>query len=371
MNVVYDHQIFVGQRFGGISRYFMELIPRLRGLATLSSFEVFAPIYQNEYLRKGSLGARGVYVPSVPYLGRACRWTSTMAFRAYAAASSNQSRILHQTYYWEAGRAREYWRGPVVLTIYDMIHEKFPQYFRADDPTTKQKAEAVRGADHVFCISEQTKYDLMEILGVPESKVSVTYLSHSLEAKDFGAAPSSLSTADPYLLYVGPRNGYKNFEALLRAYASDRRLFSDFSVVCLGGGAFSAQELDLVKNLGVPSARLRHLEGGDDLLVSLYRGAAAFVYPSLYEGFGIPPLEAMAMSCPVVCGHGGSLREVVGEAASLFDPAREGALAEAIRSVVYDTSRGADLVRRGHERARLFSWDRCAEKTLEGYRSLL
>ena len=185
------------------------------------------------------------------------------------------------------------------------------------------------------------------------------------------AGTRSQNGSRPYLLYVGSRGGYKNFEALILAFASSSYLRSDFSVMCFGGGAFIPDELALFRQLQLSDAHVRQISGNDEMLASMYKNAAAFVYPSLYEGFGIPPLEAMSLGCPVICGNTSSIPEVVGDAGEYFDPNDTESMRVAIETVLQSTGWSQELVAKGHARRLLFSWQRCASETLDVYRSIL
>jgi glycosyltransferase involved in cell wall biosynthesis len=250
-----------------------------------------------------------------------------------------------------------------------MIHERFPENFSIADPTRREKAAAVSRADHVICISGQTRKDLVEFLDVPPEKTSVVHLGFALTPP--GMRPPEHETSDrPYLLYVGNRSGYKNFDGLLRAYASSPFLQANFDLVCFGGGEFNARERDAIEKLGSAAPRVRQVRGDDSVLSSFYRQARAFVYPSRYEGFGIPPLEAMSFGCPVACSNISSIPEVVGDAAEMFDPSDADSMREAIERIVTDEARCAELIARGRKRLDVFSWKRCAEQTLDIYRRI-
>jgi len=230
------------------------------------------------------------------------------------------------------------------------------------------KRIATQRADHVICISECTRKDLLEFFYLPEDKVSVVYLG-------FDRLNPVISTVDfknkPYLLYVGQRRGYKNFEGFLRAYASSAWLRNNFDVVCFGGGIFSREETKLFEEFRLSGDQLIQVNGSDSKLANFYRDAALFVYPSLYEGFGIPPLEAMSLDCPVACSNSSSIPEVVGDAGEYFDPNDTESMRTAMERVLNSTSRRAELIERGRLRCTHFSWARCAEETLAVYRSLM
>jgi glycosyltransferase involved in cell wall biosynthesis len=278
--------------------------------------------------------------------------------------------IVHETYF------SPYRLGSVqarrVLTIYDMIHEKFADSFPRADKTARFKALAARRADHVICISESTQRDAIEILGIPRDKTSVIYLGFDLMT-DAAAdrEDMALPTHSPFLLYVGNRGGYKNFSRLLEAYGTSSQLNREYELVCFGGGAFQYDELEAMRAFGLNKDRVKQFGGNDHLLAELYRHASAFVYPSEYEGFGIPPLEAMSHDCPVICSNTSSIPEVVGDAGEYFDPVNTDSLRMAIERVLTQGRHRETLIRNGRARLDHFSWDRCALETLHVYNQLV
>ena len=145
----------------------------------------------------------------------------------------------------------------------------------------------------------------------------------------------------------------------------------NFNLICFGGGEFTKAELTLFKELGLKENQIRQCSGDDQLLARLYTSASVFVYPSLYEGFGIPPLEAMSYKCPVVCSDSSSIPEVVGDAGEFFDPYSIESISLAIERVVESNILSNDLIRKGNDRLKLFSWDKCANETLKVYKSLI
>ena len=172
----------------------------------------------------------------------------------------------------------------------------------------------------------------------------------------------------PYVIYVGNRGGYKNFRTLALAFAQ-RKLFRDFSLVCFGGGDFSKSEMDYLRNIGIEKS-VRHVSGDDAVLATAYARAEALVYPSLYEGFGLPLLEAMSMGCPVIGANRGSIPEIVETAGILFDAVSSEDLGEVLLRLLYSQSLRQEYKRRGWERAKLFSWDSTTRRTLDVYQTL-
>lgn len=366
MQITFDYQIFAGQEYGGISRYFIEMGNEF--LKSRQDFKFVAPLYRNMYLKNApELPTLGTYFPRLPYLGRATREANALMFKAYGLTNGNG--LLHQTYFWE-GNARAYWKGPVVITVYDMIHERYPEHFRANDPTVKQKRKAILAADHVICVAEHVRQDLLTILPIAKEKTSTIYLSHSPNSLTGSVDQLPSAIKGKYILYVGPRVGYKNFSSLLLAYGLEQNLQNDFQLVCVGGGAFTDSEKAEISKIKNGLERVVQVNGNDALLASLYARAEVFVYPSLAEGFGIPPIEAMALSCPVIAGLEGSFPEIVGSAGVLCDQKQPEELLKAMKSIVYDSKKRSELVEKGIQRAKNFSWERCARETLAVYKAL-
>jgi glycosyltransferase involved in cell wall biosynthesis len=175
----------------------------------------------------------------------------------------------------------------------------------------------------------------------------------------------------PFFLYVGMRGGYKNFANVLSAYAAQPMLSKEFDLIAFGSNTLTAQEREAIGSLRLAPHHVRHLTGDDDLLGYLYGKAEALIYPSFYEGFGIPPLEAMSRGCPVICSNTSSIPEVVGNAGLYFDPHSVEAIADAMERVASLPSLRSGLAARGRERAKEFSWDRCTARTLDVYRELV
>ncbi|MHB9149540.1 MAG: glycosyltransferase family 4 protein [Thermoleophilia bacterium] len=365
MRIAFDHQIFSSQSYGGVSRYFARLAEAL--LEANQEVRVFAPIHRNSYLAglpEGAVWGRGVghFPPKTARLVKAFdRLTSTRAMRTW------RPHVIHETYY---ARRRSGPRAcPTVITVYDMIHELLLNEGGAGAETVERKQTAISRADRVICISESTRQDLHRLYDIREDKTSVVHLGYERFGVDPGQKVQALH-ANPFLLYVGARGGYKNFLGFLQAVSQSSSLLSDFEVVAFGGGTFSKQERMVIHDLGFRSDRVRQVGGDDTILGSLYEAAIAFVYPSLYEGFGLPPLEAMAHDCPVVSSNTSSMPEVMGPAAEFFDPHDVEDIMGAIEQVAYSEERRGELIRLGHARLARFSWSKCAEETLAVYREL-
>jgi len=367
MRTVFDHQIFTYQSYGGISRYFVRLAQGLIALG--EQVDVVAPIHRNRYLKDLPENVvHGLGLERLPpKTGRLVMLTNH--FLSQLSLRCNSPDILHETYYSPKVVSRAAKRR--VITMYDMIHEKYPDDFSPTDATTQYKRLALARADHVISISHSTKKDLCELFDFPEHKVSVVHLGFEKFVVKPGLVSGVVHRPRPYLLYVGSRGGYKNFERMLKAVASKSELINEFDVVAFGGGAFNEAEESLISRLGFDALAVKLVGGDDELLGELYSKARAFVYPSVYEGFGLPPLEAMAHDCPVVTSNSSSMPEVVGQAGEYFDPLDVAAQAEAICRVVFDEQRRTALIKAGRERLPMFSWERCAQETRAVYQKVL
>lgn len=367
MLVAFDYQIFTLQEFGGISRYICSLASALSRHPDVRA-RIVAPLHINGYLRDAEMNnlRLGQFVHRLPRTGLLISATSGALFRPLCRVMRPD--VVHETYY--STKATCGLRVPRVLTVYDMIHEIFPEGFAPNDPTSRRKASAVKRVDHVLCISESTRRDLLERHGLPEDRVSVTHLACNA-LPEAGPDVRELVGDGAYLLYVGARSHYKNFYGLLEAYAASAWLQGNFRLVCFGGGALTVGERSRMRGLGVPEVSVVQVGGGDERLASLYRNAAAFVYPSLYEGFGIPPLEAMSAGCPVVCSQTSSIPEVVGDAGEYFDPRQTDSIRSAIERVLQSSEYRQTLIERGQVRQQQFTWKRCATETLDVYRRLV
>lgn len=367
MRIAFDHQIFGWQQYGGISRYAFELALALHEDGG-QEVAIFCPLSVNRYLEHAPAGLLrgGRRVPVFPKSGRIYRALNNRL--AGLPMRRFNPDIVHETYY--SARGVTVGNARRILTVYDMIHERFPENFSSADPTCREKALAVARADHIICISEQTRQDLIEFLQVPREKTSMVHLGFALKTSEQPVEGRELRQR-PYILFVGSRGGYKNFDQLLKAFASSPVLRTTLQLVCFGGGGFRPAELEAIAKLGLDRMAVIQVSGNDEMLAHHYRRARAFVYPSRYEGFGIPPLEAMSFDCPVACSNVSSIPEVVGDAAELFDPSDLNSMSKALERVTSDEPRRQALVALGRERLKRFSWTACAEATREVYKGVL
>ncbi len=352
ISVYYDYQIMLVQKFGGISRYFYELLTHIS-----RSADVRADAY--------CIGNRNAYFESYfrKISSKYMRGMGTVN-RFFSLRKAKKYDLIHPTYYHpyilRAGHRN------VVITVYDMIHELFPELFPANDPTAENKRQMIYGADHIIAISENTKRDILKIYpDVSPDKITVIYLGNSLTPHE---GHSDLALPQKYILFVGNRGGYKNFQTFFEGVKPILAETPDLYLVCIGGGAFSESERALMAEV---SGQTIQMNAFDDDLSYAYSHALCFVFPSLYEGFGIPTLEAFACGCPVVLSNTSSMPEVGGDAAIYFDPKNAEEICGQIRRVIGDDALRKEMSERGKLQLAKFSWDAIAEQTIACYKKVL
>jgi glycosyltransferase involved in cell wall biosynthesis len=282
--------------------------------------------------------------------------------------------VLHVQY-----TAPPFCRVPVVVTIHDLAFERMPETFtrRGSFQLKLTVRRTAKKAARIATVSEYSRQDLLDIYKLPPEKVVVTY--NGVESS-FTPRPSVPNEAEgvrrrfgvsrDFLLAVGSLQPRKNLVRLIRAYARLRSEREDFrsQLVIVGRKLWLASEIfDEVKRQRWADDVILTGYVADEDLPALYRAARAFVYPSLFEGFGLPPLEAMACGTPVVTSDVSSLPEITGDAALLIDPNDERALANALIEVVNNDRLRAELREKGIAQAKKFTWRDAAEKTLRLY----
>ncbi len=384
LKVLYDHQIFDLQRYGGISRYYTELIKDFRVDENISlklglrfsdnnylSNLVFAPLFTQDHniwlgteKAMNAVGLKGLARSA--QIKRAFRIASRNRQASVKALRKGDFDIFHPTYY-DSHFIPHLQGRPFVLTVYDMIHERFiPDAM--GNPIVARKRELAEKAERIIAISESTKRDVVDILGVPSNKVVVTHLAGSLPAPTVSGAVDGIPPR--YLLFVGLRGGYKNFEFMLQALEPIFQGYQDVHLICAGGGPFNDPEQQMVKR-SKGNGRIRQMSVSDEVLARLYSNALVFIYPSRYEGFGIPILEAMTCGCPTLISRSSSFPEVGGDAARYFELDDEEGFQEALSPLLEDADIRDAYRQKGYHQATKFSWQKTASMTKDVYVNIL
>ena len=367
MNVVFDAQAFSFQEYGGISQYFSRLLKHFQTMEGISA-ELLIRWSNNVYLSEfPSLNVRPFFSRH-RFKGRNEIIKSLNRAHVRRHFSSTAAcRIVHPTYY-DPYIIDLVGNTPLVLTIFDMAHERYPHMFSRFDHSSANKKIVAQRADRVIAISEHTKKDIVALLGIPESQIDVIPLATTISVEQAQIPSSPLPPS--FVLFVGKRNTYKNFHFLLQAFSHLAEKQPSLFLLCAGGGPFSAAELDALRALSIQDRTIQ-LTVKEATLAYLYANARAFIYPSLYEGFGIPVLEAFTCGCPAVLSNRSSLPEVGGDAACYFDPENGSSLVSVLSEVLDNADFASTLRARGKERSRLFSWEHTARQTFKTYTKVL
>ena len=361
MRVLYDYEIFLIQKYGGATRYFYEIISRL-----VQKEDIGILLYMGRHINKYELekfedkyisfsGKRISHIPKTKRLSTILQKPLFEKFR-----EKNNYDIFHNTYF--AGYEKK--KGAKdIITVHDFTHEKFPERFSGLDKTINAKKLAIKNADGIICISNTTKRDLLNLYDIPEEKLSVIYHGNSL---NYDVKEEAIFK-NPYMLYVGDRRSYKNFSTVLLSFNNSVFLKNNFSLLCFGGGELKDSEKSVIKKYGL-EGKIYQAEGSDRELANAYKYASAFIYPSLYEGFGIPLLEAMHYGCPIAASNSSCFPEIAGGAAEYFNPESADELILKLEKIVTDTEYRKNLVNKGYGRERQFGWDKCANETFSFYK---
>lgn len=264
-----------------------------------------------------------------------------------------------------------------VMTIYDLTFIKYPHYIDSVVQTYSRRVKkCLKWADLVITISTSSKNDIIKYLNVNPDRIHVTPLASRYSCDHLLISPNSSVNYDfshPYILFVSTIEPRKNVTTLISAFNYLKQKHKiEHHLILIGQKGWHYKSIFAAIENSPWNYYIHHLDYLSDELVALfYSKADVFAYPSHYEGFGLPVLEAMTLGTPVVTSNTSSLPEVAGDAALLIDPNDPIQLAEAILNIISDTQLCQDLIQKGKERAKLFSWKRTAKETLNAYKSLL
>lgn len=374
MKVFIDGMIFGRQRRGGLSRMWEECLDRLPDLGI--ELQLLIPWNsRNDSLNRLLVCRERFASIRTDLFCWPKRWFEQAGVRSLILDHlylGNKPQIFHSTYYStvnQAGICK-------VVTVPDVILELFADEFpsRWARLGIETKRQALINADAVVTISEVSKQDILKMYpSIPETRIKVIPLGVTQASPDSEAAFPHLAAryrlpieSGSYFLFVGLRGGYKNFDLLTRLAVQPQQQENFF--VCVGGEDPGADRRSLEsRGVGNRFAFIRDVDDGE--LHSLYRHARALIFPSLYEGFGLPLLEAMAHDCPVLCSDIAVFREVAADAAIYFDPRDLQSLTAAMTALEH--SKRQALLHRGRQNCGRFSWDITAAKLADFYRDLV
>ncbi len=370
MKIFLDPQIFYSQKFGGISRIFAEFwsICNKR-----NDVEIICPLFycENLHLREYGLHPeRFTFLFDKNYPGK--KYITAILKRinrqkTYHHLQKNNFDIFVCTYFNPYFLNRLHSK-PFVLTVFDMIYEIFPAYFPGDEALKENKKLLCEKSSRIIAISASTKKDMLRFYpSVADEKIKVIHLSQSININE----TATLNwLPEKYVLFIGKRELYKQFDTLLKAMLPVFAMDNNIKIVCAGGGILTEAETGNLASLNL-SDRIIQRSFYDNELSTIYKNAAVFVFPSEYEGFGIPALEAMVCGCPVILSNTSSLPEIAGDAALYFEPNNINELSAAIFKILQDESFTQSLIKKGYDQVKKFSWDKMTNEYLETVKEIL
>lgn len=361
---------WIGTRAGGLETYESNLIRALAATDPVNRYNVYT-LHRDAFADLSKLNSNF----TVRYLGIQSRWILIPLALPYELARRPVD-LFHAT-----SVPPVYCPAKMVLTVHDLAFRRFPEVYPSlvRYRLSKLISLGIRKALRIIAVSESTKRDLIDLFKVEERKIAVVYEGvnknyRPCDNKDtLHGVLAKYGITGRYILYVGRLHVRKNLVRLVQAFANARkRIDRDLKLVLVGRNLYDAAPIfHAVANLGLDNAviSLGHIH--DDDLPCIYAGAVLFVYPSLFEGFGLPPLEAMACGVPVVTSDCSSLPEVVGDAAALVDPYDVNDIADKICEMLANAQLRKTFVTRGRLRAQRFTWEAAAEQTQRVYADAL
>ena len=364
MRILYDHQIFSMQKYGGVSKYFCEI---MRNIAPEDEYNLALIVSDNQYLKEDYpyFKKKIIPFPEKPFKGKSLLKRKIYFLnKQYSkqAVSSNKYDLLHPTFY------DDYFldnlKKPYTITVHDLTMFKFKDIFYWKEANLPKMEKIIKSATRVISISQNTKKDLVEMLNINPDRIDVIHHGYN---KPTGS--NTINRFGKYILFVGSRERYKNFITFIRAISSLLNKESGLRLVCVGL-RFNTDELTELRKLNIMEYT-SILTVDEKMLNNLYSHAQVFVYPSLYEGFGMPILEAFANNCPLCLSNTSCFPEIAGEAGTYFDPYNSESILEAVTKVLYDNDLKNQMIKAGNERLAHFSWKKAALETAASYKKTL
>lgn len=370
MKILFDTQIFDWQINGGISRYFIELIDRLDADKDIEVIFKCKHSY-NTYIQNTKWLRAAPRLTGINFKGKLLmvKKVNELMNRGFSNGilRGGKQNIFHPTYY-DPYFFKYIGEKPFVLTVYDLTNERFRDSSALTRKILDWKKHLIAKAEHIVAISENTKKDIVEYYRVHPDKVSTVYLASSFDISASNAENAQWEQVDkPYVLFVGSRNGYKNFKAFVTEAAPLLKRYK-LQLVLAGGGSLNADEINQLKTLNINERVTAFPHVSDRYLAKLYTNAMVFVFPSLYEGFGIPVLEAMQCRCPTLLSNNSSLPEVGGNAAQYFDPLKKDDMSNSLERLILDKELRSNMKDAGLLQAAKFNWDITAAGHLDVYK---
>ena len=327
------------------------------------NIKIFCPIYLNNHISSRKNVFKFIKLENIPRYSTKLLNKSNYIFNEIYF-NFWQPDIIHKTYFNDY--KYNYKKAKKIINVWDLSHEIYHHMY--DKPSDwRPKKNSLKNIDHIVCSSKKTQDDLINFYDVDLNKTSVIYQG----TPNITETGLDLNLDFKYFLYVGSRKKYKNFKLILKALHFNKEFLKNFNLICFGYEKFEKDEIELMNKLKIDKEKIKLFSGNDKILVSLYKNAEALIYPSLNEGFGFPPLEAMKFGCSVVTSNNSAIKEAVGDCGFYFDPKDEKSLANSLEKLINSKDERELKRKNGFQRVNTFNWDKTAQDILRLYQKIL
>jgi glycosyltransferase involved in cell wall biosynthesis len=369
MKIIIDPQAFCFQDFGGVTRYHTELIVNQK---EYNEFQLPIIHSENLHLKKHKFNNFNFKYFILKRFLSQFEYRKALELKSFGNTINilnNQDYDLFVTSFYNT-YFFNYLKGkPYVLTIHDMIHELFPDLYSYDKDTVSNKKVLIENANAIIVVSDNTKKDILYFYPhVDENKIFVIPLATSINTSP-KCIKANILKGKKYILFVGSREGYKNFLWMISAI-SKWLIKNDLYLVCLGGGDFNNTEIYDFKIYNITN-RVFHFVSSEEELSSFYSNAELFLFPSLYEGFGLPILESMSCGCPVVLPFLSSFPEVASNAGVFYDFDSPNDLLDKLDTLHSNLNFRLKIKEQGFLNVKKYSWKNTSIKCQSVYESVL
>lgn len=356
MKVLFDHQIFSLQKYGGVSKYFVEILRNI----PKENWDTTVSFSNNEYIKDKKIINHYRIFPNKIIKGSGRITNEINKLFSIPKLVRGNFDILHQTHY-QTYSFPYIKNKQLVTTFHDM------NFYRYNHPDLKIQKKSVMRADKIIAISNNTKNELVETWNISEDKIKVIY--HGVDKPLEDILIGERLIREPYLLYVGLRSGYKNFKNFASVFSVIKKKFPELKLVCTGL-PFISDEINLFKKLSILDSIIQ-MSASEIEMANLYNFAELFIYPSFYEGFGMPILEALSYQCPTIVSNTSCFPEIAKDSAFYFDPYDNENMIYEIIKLLEDNELRHSKKLTGLIRCKDFTWEKCAKEHFELYKSMI
>lgn len=358
MKVLFDHQLFSYQRFGGASKYFAELLANM----PRECWETTTIFSNNQYVKDLGLFESKHLFPNKHFYGQGRIMNELNKPHSAKILRQQNFDVFHQTHF-ETYCLKPLKDKPMVTTFHDINFSTI----NYNPKIVALQEKSLARANRIICVSENTKKDMIGLFNIPEEKVCVVH--HGIEHTDLSILKTERVFDFKYIFYVGVRCANKNWDNFIKAFAEFAKKEDGINLVCTGKD-FKPAEKENLQALGIEN-RVIHCSATEEQMKRLYRDAEFYIFPSLYEGFGMPLLEAMDCHTPITCANTSCFPEIAQDAALYFDPNSIDDMISSMKKLLLDSELRRKLVLKGDIRVKDFSWKKCADMHMEVYKSLI